>query len=114
MINLGDRVDVRFLSGETMTGLEVVGTDYLGTWITVDLGSRHDQVRISWVVGENRGVKCGNHSSVAHHCSIDEVRACYAAHFSERRVRQAGPVRGWWDLPIAESMWRADAAILER
>ena len=23
-------------------------------------------------------------------------------------------VRGWWDLPIAESMWRADARQVER
>ena len=95
MINLGDKVDVRFPSGEIMTGLEVVGIDYLDTWIIVDLGGRHDQIKISWVVGQIRGIKCGNHGSTAHHCSISEVKACYASHFSERRVaRPARSVAG--------------------
>jgi hypothetical protein len=114
MINSGDKVTVRFPSGQIVQDVEVVATDYLGTWIVVDLQGRHDQIKIAWLIGENRGVKCGNHSCVAYHCTIAEVKACYAPHFSHRQIHQAGTVRGWWDLPIAASMWSADANLIER
>lgn len=115
MIELGSKVNVKFPSGQIVNNVEVVGIDYLDTWIIVDLGGRHDQVKISWLFGETRGVRCGNHGDVAHHCSSAEVKACYASHFSEKRIREnASEKCGWWDLPIAGWAWSGDATVIER
>jgi len=84
-------------------------------------------------------VRCGNHDSRIYHDSAREVRECYASHFSKKRITEAltepaapeialpswmidedpdyirpmpsesRTVRGWWDLPIAATMWGADA-----
>lgn len=85
-------------------------------------------------------VRCGNHEGRVYHDSAAQVRACYATHFSRKRITEAArepeqpeialpswltdedadyvrplpspgrQVRGWWDLPMAASMWGADAA----
>jgi len=84
-------------------------------------------------------VRCGNHGDKIYHDSAQAVRACYASHFSRKRITEAltepaepeialpawmtdedpryvrplpsqrRRMRGWWELPIAETMWGADA-----
>ncbi len=84
----------------------------------------------------NKGVRCGNHNGAKfYHETAADVRECYEwtrAH-AEREVSDEShlewmfstapdegyerparsEVSGWWDLPIAEHMWRADAAQIE-
>jgi len=85
-------------------------------------------------------VRCGNHEKRVHHDSVQAVRNCYATHFSRKTIvknansendlpgwmtngdpnyvrpahdNSRPTPRGWWDLPIAAGMWRADAAQIE-
>lgn len=85
----------------------------------------------------NKGIRCGNHGNAKfYHATIEDVRECFAFSRAERRRRWLGEaeipswmtdedpnfvrptdgkrMRGWWDLPIAASMWRADAWDIER
>ena len=86
-------------------------------------------------------VRCGNHGRgiKVYHETTQDVKACYATHFSSPKRQEDArmddlpswmtdedptyvrptpsggrTVRGWWDLPIAAGMWRADARAIER
>lgn len=84
----------------------------------------------------NKGVRCGNHGGVKiYHATVADVRECYEwtraqkdAHtadlpswitdedpdFVRPAPREGRKVSGWWNLPIARTMWHADAASIER
>jgi hypothetical protein len=77
----------------------------------------------------NKGIRCGNHGTMKfYHASVQDVRECYEWSSAQelpawmigedpdyvRPTSSGEKIRGWYDLPIAASMWASDARSIER